>query len=147
MVRPILEYASVVCDPHHTSNIHPLEMIQHRAARYVTSNYSWRTHVTPLLEQLQWDTLLERRAKSKVIHLHKIMNNLLEINNDSEIIKSRNNRLLSIPTNVDAHRFSFLPSAIRLWNNLDVDTRNCYDHDCFKSLVTSSKIHTFGNII
>ena len=36
LVRPILDYASVVCDQHTTSDIQRLEMIQRRAARFVT---------------------------------------------------------------------------------------------------------------
>ena len=34
MVRPILEYASSVWDPHTTANIQKLESVQRRAARF-----------------------------------------------------------------------------------------------------------------
>ena len=35
MVRPVLDYASIVWDPHHQGDIKILEQVQRRAARYV----------------------------------------------------------------------------------------------------------------
>ena len=119
-------------------------MIQRRAARYVTQTYSWKIAVTPLLEQLQWDTLLERRSKLKVLCLYKIVNNLLYIDDKSELIPTHSNRLLGIQTMVDAHRFSFLPSSIRLWNNLKPTIRNCDNFNQFKIIIMSTKVHSFG---
>ena len=40
MVHPILEYASTVWSPYTNSNIYKLEMVQRRAARFITNNYS-----------------------------------------------------------------------------------------------------------
>jgi hypothetical protein len=37
LVRPTVEYASSVWDPYHQNNKHRLEMVQRRAARYVTN--------------------------------------------------------------------------------------------------------------
>ena len=39
LVRPTLEYASSVWDPYQQNDIHRLEMVQRRAARYVTNRY------------------------------------------------------------------------------------------------------------
>ena len=39
MVRPILEYGSSVWDPHPDKLQEGLEMVQNRAARFVTRNY------------------------------------------------------------------------------------------------------------
>ena len=35
LVLPTIEYCSAIWDPHHQNAIHQLEMIQHRAARFV----------------------------------------------------------------------------------------------------------------
>ena len=43
LVRPRLEYASAVWDPHHQKDIYNLEKIQNRAARFVTGNYKMET--------------------------------------------------------------------------------------------------------
>ena len=45
-VRPSLEYASTVWDPHTQANINKVESIQRRAARFVTNNYEPRASVT-----------------------------------------------------------------------------------------------------
>ena len=39
LVRPLMEYASIVWEPHQMACINSLERIQHRAARWATSNY------------------------------------------------------------------------------------------------------------
>ena len=41
MVRPQLEYASDVWDPHQTGDIVELEKIQRRAARWVVNDYDY----------------------------------------------------------------------------------------------------------
>ena len=39
LVRPQLEYASAVCDPHTRTQINQIEKVQRRATRYVTNRY------------------------------------------------------------------------------------------------------------
>ena len=41
----------------HPQIIHQIELVQHRAARFVFRDYSNYTHVTPMLKQLGWDAL------------------------------------------------------------------------------------------
>jgi len=68
LVRPMLEYASCVRDPYFDKDINTLEMVQRRAARRVTSNYDWRSgiNITSSLEDLQWQSLLQRRQISRL---------------------------------------------------------------------------------
>ena len=77
LVRPVLEYASTVWDPYTLQQIYALERIQRQAARFVTGDYSSRDpgSVTRMLQQLQWDTLEERRARNRSIMLYRILNN------------------------------------------------------------------------
>ena len=55
MVRPTLEYASAVFDPHKQKDIRLLEKVKRRAARYVTNNYTHRSPgtITTKLEYLK----------------------------------------------------------------------------------------------
>ena len=53
LMRPILEYASPVWDPHGIVVQKELENVQNRAARFVTGNYNFETgSMTSILEQL-----------------------------------------------------------------------------------------------
>ena len=49
LVRPQLEYACSVWNPYTKRNIHQIELVQHRAARFVLRETSNVTHVTPML--------------------------------------------------------------------------------------------------
>ena len=72
LVRPILEYACSVWDPHHQIDIELLEKVQKRAARFVTGNYTWEHGNSDLnLKTLGWDTLQERRIRNQLITLQK----------------------------------------------------------------------------
>ena len=57
MVRPQLEYASIVWDPIYNSDIHKLESIQRRAARWVLKDYDRYSSVTSMLQYLSWPDL------------------------------------------------------------------------------------------
>ena len=72
LVRPILEYASPVWDPHGIVVQEELEKVQNPAARFVTGNYNFETgSMTSVLEQLVWESLHKRRKGSKLILLFK----------------------------------------------------------------------------
>jgi hypothetical protein len=74
LVRPQLENASSVWDPHTQVNINKLERIQRRAARYVTSRHRNTSSVSSMLEGLEWRTLQDRRKITRLCMLYKINN-------------------------------------------------------------------------
>jgi hypothetical protein len=55
-----------VWDPYTRNNIHQLEAIQRRAARFVYNNFYDREPgvVTSMISRLQWESLEQRRAKA-----------------------------------------------------------------------------------
>ena len=61
LVRPKLEYTCSVWNPHTQHNINQNETIHRRVARFVYNNYSRFSHVTPLIDELRWDSLEIRR--------------------------------------------------------------------------------------
>ena len=63
LVRPQLEYASAVWDPHTKDKTHKLEMVLIRAARWTLNHFARTTSVTSLQSQLNWQTLEERRSR------------------------------------------------------------------------------------
>ena len=79
MVRPQLEYCSSVWSPYTKEYIQKIEMVQHRAAMYVTIRYHNTSSVTSLLEHLEWETLESRRTKNQLIMFFKIVHGLVDI--------------------------------------------------------------------
>ena len=60
-VRPLVEYAASVWDPWQDKYIDKIEMIQHRAIRYIFNDYSYLSSVSNMLSKLNLHTLQKRR--------------------------------------------------------------------------------------
>ena len=65
IVRPQLEYASPVWDPHTKDDIQKNESVQRRAARWVLGDYSPYSSVTDMIGKLGWRTLEQQRTDSR----------------------------------------------------------------------------------
>ena len=70
-VQPILDYPSLVWDPHGIVVQEELKKVQNRAARFVMGNYNFGTGSMTCLEELGWESLHKRRKGSKLILLFK----------------------------------------------------------------------------
>ena len=122
-VLPILDYCCSIWDPHHQSSVHKLEMIQHRAARFVL-NKPWRKNtrdsITHMLETLKWPPLQKRREDARLILLFKLANSLLTIPGiymplPSPLSSTRaphNLKYMHIGSTSEIYRYSFFPRTI-----------------------------------
>ena len=72
LVRPIVEYASSVWDPATNNQIHQLEMVQRRAARFTLNRYHNTSSVNNMLSELEWPTLQKRRENVRLTMMYKI---------------------------------------------------------------------------
>ena len=72
--------------PGYTENIRELEMVQRRAARFVTGDYRTTSSVTQMVDALQWTELQQRRKRAKVIILYRIVNHLVAISPEPYLI-------------------------------------------------------------
>ena len=104
-------------------------MVQRKAARFVTADYRRRHSVTVLLNQLQWQTLLQRRTHSKVTMLYRIHYQLVSIPASPPYIiySSTTNRgqhlhMQQHHCRINSYQHSFFPSVVNLWNQLPSDT-------------------------
>ena len=138
LVRPTLEYGSVIWDPYYMQEKDRLEKINKRAARFVTGNYVLQSgNNKENMQNLGWEPLEERRARIKVQTIFKARQNLIDIPMDHLTINTRKKRnfnglTYTLPmSNVDSHLYSFYPSSIRLWNRLPADAQECEDVDTF----------------
>ena len=84
-VRPIFDYASVVWSPHTNSNINTLQMVQRKAARCVFGDFSTYSSVSSMLQELQWNSLQERRRQARLIMFYKILHKLVEVDFDTHL--------------------------------------------------------------
>ena len=73
LVRPLLEYASALWDPHTKVKTSQIEQVQGRAARWTVSNYEWQAIATQIVQGLRWRTLEQRRADARVCLFYKVI--------------------------------------------------------------------------
>ena len=145
-VRPSLEYASSVWDPHTAKSINKLESVQRRAARYVCSDYNPESSPTAMLNQLNWPTIQTRRQYGKATMMYRIVNNLVAIPMEPNLKPSQSStrghdlRFCQPHTRVEAYKYSYFPSAIRLWNTLPKDLISQPSIDSFKSYLSTVNI-------
>ena len=116
LVRPKLEYASPIWNPHTSSQINRLERIQHYTARFVANDHRRTTSPTTLVLTLNWQTL-ERRRTIKQAMTYKILNNIIEINPPTGLLtRSHNRHHFTIPRSRlnTVHSILILPQSHRL---------------------------------
>ena len=124
-MRPILEYASLVWDPHGIVVQEELKKVQNCAARFVTGNYNFETgSLTSILDQLGMESLHKRRKGSKLILLFKGLKGRVLIHCDDLQPPKKCSRNLhpmafQVPyARTDIYKYSFFPDTIRDWNAL-----------------------------
>ena len=80
-----------------------------------------------MIADLGWESLAERRTKAKVAMTYKIMNGLVDIPKtkftESTFTNTRSQAQFLIPyCRINVYKYSFFPSAARLWT---VDSCAC----------------------
>ena len=114
LVRPLVEYACCVWDPHKQTQIDKLEKINKRATKFITRNLIFAHGNTERnFSLLGWSTLQARRAKLKVTMLYKIRNDLIRISKKDLIpaTSSRYRLNYAVPhSKLERHLHSFSPA-------------------------------------
>ena len=144
LVRPHLEYASSAWDPHLQKHTHQIEMVQRRASRFITGNYSRDPGtVTTILQHLELTPLATRRKIARLTLLHKTISNKVAINIPDYILqqsrRSRNyhpKKFIQPRPKKDVYKYSFFPRTIREWNSLPEELIQIESSEEFKSRLT-----------
>ena len=82
LILLMLDYCSSTWKPYHHNPINQLEMIQHRAAWFVTNKPWQRDHcdsIIGILHDLNWPTLQDQCKNNRLMHFFKLENNLLVV--------------------------------------------------------------------
>ena len=140
-IRPILEYGDTIWDNCTQYEKVELDKIQNEAARIVTG-CTKLVSIRNLYEETKWESLEERRKKHKLTLLYKMVNNYTPsylsslvpqpVNAASAYNLRNQNNIQSIATRTNYYFNSFLPSTIREWNSIPLDTRNSGSIETFK---------------
>ena len=141
LIRPILEYASPVWDPHQTDEVETLNKIQRRAARWVSNRFRQTSSVESIILELKWPSLQDRRTKAGLETFYKY-HNIITINSkyapkpsSKRLSRRRNNSCAyDIPNCRTSYwQKSFFPRTIPEWNHLPEDVASTETLDLFKS--------------
>ena len=135
LVRPTLEYASSCWDPYENIYIDKIEMVQNRAARFIKRDYRWTSSVTKMKEELELQTLQERRLISRNALFYKALKGHAAIS-----IKSNESNLsiTHIPSRTDARKYSFVPRTARCWNIIPENIRAAETTEIFRIGLTKA---------
>ena len=138
LVRPHLEYASVIWDPHLAKDIKMLEDVQKFALRVCSKN--WNATYESLLESYNLPSLSDRRKFLKLCLLFNILTDrAIYPNKPFEKITTHypsrhvNSLQLSVPfARTNNFKNSFFPSVTAIWNALNFDTSSINSLASFK---------------
>jgi hypothetical protein len=125
LVRPVLDYASSVWDPHLQKDIDKIQSVQRRSARFVFNRFHNTSSPTGMLAELDWEPLATRRAKIKLCTFYKIHHGLVGISAPlyihlapPRVRRTHSLAYLEISTTTAYYQHSFYPSTVVLWNKL-----------------------------
>lgn len=139
MVRSNLEYCCTVWNPHRKEQIQKVEMVQRRAARFITGRYRNTSSVTSMLDHLNLETLESRRLKLQLTMFYKVINGIVAIDKDAYLTpasgRTRSSHSLKYrqySTSIDSFKYSFFPRTIPTWNTLPATAAEAPDLVHFK---------------
>lgn len=140
LVRPKLEYACAVWDPHHINLSKFIESVQNRAARFIFNDYSYHTSVTELKSRANLPNLETRRKIARLCLYHKLYHSSL----DNSVITHAHRRSCRIShpkavypphAHTSAHLHSFFIQTAIDWNDLPIDAAHHSNATHFKSAI------------
>ena len=144
VVRPQLEYAAPVWTPHHQTEIGRIEKVQRTAARWACRRWRNQSHVSDMLEELEWPDLQERRQQASLSLFYKIHNNQAIVNKDKYLSESGRGKMRTRSHPFQYHRpvaysdglkHSFFPRSIAAWNGLTTEAVSAETVEEFKSKI------------
>ena len=139
-VRPHLEYAVPVWDPHCLSHVNTLERVQKFSLRMI--HRAWKEDYDVLLQKSGLQSLSDRRKYLKLCYLFQVMHGhfscpITPENRDfNRRLRGINPYHLCQPfARTSSYKFSFFPHTISLWNSLPIDSLSCESLPAFKKCI------------
>ena len=142
-LRPLIDYGDIIYDqPQNESFCKKLESVQYKAALAITGAIQGTSREKIYLE-LGLESLKNRRRYKRLCCMFKIMNeeapkyltNLIP--KGQQTIVTRNSSVPTFHCRTDCFKYSFFPSTLKDWFNLDASIRNSESIAIFKSRLLS----------
>ena len=141
-IRPTMEYGDSLFAGTYDSDLCKLDRLQLDSMRIVTGATE-KSNIALLYEDLNWSPLDVRRKTHCLTLMYKILNGQTpdhlqtpipnRQNDQGRHLRSVTRNLIPIPfARTETYRRSFIPNAIRLWNNLDQRIRASPSLEVFK---------------
>ena len=151
LVRPKLEYATTVWDPHLTTDKVTLQKVRRRGARYVKNVCAYDTSVIQMVNELKWESLESQKEQLSLTMLHNVLKQNIYL--PPEIIPEfylqtsqyqlqtrscHTFRLVELFCNTDTFKYSFISSMSGIWNLLP-----CYIFELVTTTVFKSTLRNY----
>ena len=142
-LRPLIDYGDIIYDqPQNESFCEKLKSVQYKAALAITGAIQGTSREKVYLE-LGLESLQNRRWYKCLCYMFKIMNeeapkyltNLIP--KGQQTIITRNSNIPTFYCRTDCFKYSFFPSTLKDWFNLDASIRNSESIVIFKSRLLS----------
>ena len=138
-LRPLIDYGDIIYDqPNNDSFCEKLESIQYQAALAITGAIQG-TSRDKIYAELGLESLKARRWFKRLSCMFKIINEqapkyLMDlIPKCNQIVRTRNSHIPIIHCRTDCFKYSFFPSTLRDWFNLDENIRYSESISTFKN--------------
>ena len=145
-IRPLLEYSDIIWDNCPTYLKQSVEKVNIEAARIV-SGATKLVSLDLLCKEVGWETLDKRREKHKLIQFYKMikgltpsyLSNLIPFTHEqTHRYRTRNSsQFVQPPCRSNFYFNDFIPSTVRLWNNLPQDIKDIGSLSLFKKALLS----------
>lgn len=137
LIRPLVEYATPLWNPHSVRNVAAVERIQRRFTKRI-SGMSDRSY-EDRIRHLKLPTLSQRRTYFDLVCLYKILNGLLETQCKFALRLSQKGsrghvqQLQKLSCSQDCRKFFFRLRVVNHWNALPTEVVNSTTLETFKS--------------
>ena len=143
-IQPILEYGSILFDNCSINDCNLIEAVQRRAAVLSTGAIR-RTETAKLMQEIGWDSLKIRRARSKMTCFYQIVKGIspLYLNTkisvrppqvrSSRALSRNSSQIVEPKCRITCYQNFFFPDCIKMWNLLNNEAMKCTSINVFKS--------------
>lgn len=127
-IKPLLEYAVPIWDPHTALWTDKLQNIQRKAIRFINNNWRWSSSPTEMLREVQWIPLGTQRKIIRLKFLFQIIKGFYHIDSNYFRFRHQSNLRLYNDSQIvpyfcrtNIFKYSFFPRTISEWNALPND--------------------------